>query len=153
VNTIVVGYDGSDESAHALDRAVEYARAFGAKLAVVAVGELPSYVPPYGADAIGGLPPTIEDPAIAMVDPEEIAEGVLGGARARVGDVPADFLTRVGSADDALIAVADEVSAGLIVVGTREPGFLGRLLEGSVSQDVAKRAHCDVLVVHPKHKD
>jgi nucleotide-binding universal stress UspA family protein len=152
VKTIVVGYDGSDESAHALDRAVEYAKAFGARLVVVAVGELSAYVPPYGADPIAGLPPAVEDPAVTLVDPEEIAEGVLGGARARVGDVPADFLTRVGSADEALIQVADERGAGLIVVGTREPGFLGRLLEGSVSQDVAKRAHCDVLVVHPRRK-
>jgi len=152
VKTIVVGYDGSDESAHALDRAVEYAKAFGATLAVVAVGELPAYVPPYGADPIAGLPPAVDDPAVSLVDPEEIAEGVLSGARERVGDVYADFLTRVGSTDDALIAVADERKAELIVVGTREPGFLGRLLEGSVSQDVAKRAHCDVLIVHPKRK-
>ena len=153
MNTIVVGYDGSDEAGHALDRAVEYARAFGAKLAVVTVGELPAYVPPYGADAIGGLPPAIEDPALSLVDPEKIAEGVLGGAKQRVGDVPADFLTRLGSADDALIAVAEELGAGLIVVGTRQPGFLSRLIEGSVSQDLAKRATCDVLVVHPGHKD
>jgi nucleotide-binding universal stress UspA family protein len=153
VNTIVAGYDGSDESAHALDRAVEYAKAFGAHLVVVAVGELPAYVPPYGADPIAGLPPTIEDPAVALVDPEEIAEGVLSGARSRVGDVPADFLTRVGSADGALIEVARERGAELIVVGTREPGFLGRLIEGSVSRDVARHAHCDVLIVHPKHKD
>ena len=152
MKTIVVGYDGSDESAHALDRAVEYAKAFGATLAVVAVGELPAYVPPYGADPIAGLPPAVDDPAVSLVDPEEIAEGVLSGARERVGDVYADFLTRVGSTDDALIAVADERKAELIVVGTREPGFLGRLLEGSVSQDVAKRAHCDVLIVHPKRK-
>jgi nucleotide-binding universal stress UspA family protein len=153
MKTIVVGYDGSDESGRALDRAVEYAKAFGATLAVVAVGELPTYVPPYGADPIGGLPPAVQDPGLALVDPEEIAEGALAGARERVGDVPADFLTRVGSADDALIAVAEERGAELIVVGTREPGFLGRLLEGSVSQGVAKRAHCDVLVVHPKHSD
>jgi nucleotide-binding universal stress UspA family protein len=151
VNTIVVGYDGSDEAAHALDRAAEYAQAFGAKLAVVAVGELPAYAPPYGADPIAGMPPAIEDPAVTLVDPEQIAEGVLAGAKGRVGDVPADYLTRLGSADDALIQVAKERNAGLIVVGTREPGFLGRLFEGSVSQDVARHAHCDVLVVHPKH--
>lgn len=152
LKTIVVGFDGSDESGHALDRAVEFAKAFGSQLVVVAVGELPAYVPPYGADAIAGLPPTIEDPAATIIDPEEIAEGVLIGARDRVGDVPTHFLTRVGSADDALIEVAKERGAELIVVGTREPGFLGRLLEGSVSQDVARHAHCDVLVVHPRQK-
>lgn len=152
VTTIVVGYDGSEESGHALDRAVEYAKAFGAQLVVVAVGELSPYVPPYGADPIAGMPPAVEDPAATLIDPEEIAEGVLGGARGRVGDVPADFLTRLGSVDEALIEVARERGAELIVVGTREPGFLGRLLEGSVSQDVARHAHCDVLVVHPKPK-
>ncbi|MGZ4354411.1 MAG: universal stress protein, partial [Gaiellaceae bacterium] len=65
MNTIVVGYDGSDEAGHALDRAVEYAKALGARLAVVAVGELPAYVPPYGADPIAGMPPAIDDPALA----------------------------------------------------------------------------------------
>ncbi len=50
VKTIVAGYDGSEEAGQALDRAVEYAKAFGAQLVVVAVGELPAYVPPYGAD-------------------------------------------------------------------------------------------------------
>lgn len=152
VKTIVVGYDGSDEAGRALDRAVEYAKAFGAKLAVVAVGELPAYVPPYGADPIAGSPPTFEDPAVSLVDPEAIAEGVLAGAKAHVGDVPTDYLTRIGSPDDALIAVAEERDAGMIVVGTRHLGFLGRLLEGSVSQDLVKRAPCDVLIVPPAHK-
>lgn len=151
VKTIVVGYDGRDEASHALDRAIEYAKAFGAQLVVVTVGEVVAYVPPYGADTIAGLPPAIEDPAVTLVA-EDVAGGVLAGARDRVGDVPADFLTRVGSPDGALIAVAEERGAELIVVGTREPGFLDRLLEGSVSRDVVKRAHCDVLVVHPKHK-
>jgi nucleotide-binding universal stress UspA family protein len=49
---------------------------------------------------------------------------------------------------DEILDVADEHHVDLIVVGTRELGFLDRLIAGSVSQGIARRAHCDVLIVH-----
>jgi nucleotide-binding universal stress UspA family protein len=64
---------------------------------------------------------------------------------------PYEFAGVVGEPVAEIIEVAERRGADLIVVGTREPGFLTRLLEGSVSQGVARRAHCDVLIVHPPH--
>ena len=48
---------------------------------------------------------------------------------------------------DALVAAAEEIEADMIVVGTSEPGFLERLIVGSVSEDVVRKAECPVLVV------
>jgi len=67
---------------------------------------------------------------------------------AEVG-VRVDFAGIAGDPADELIEAADQRQADLIVVGTREPGLVERLLGGSVSQAVARRAHCDVLIVHP----
>jgi nucleotide-binding universal stress UspA family protein len=46
------------------------------------------------------------------------------------------------------VALAEERGADLIVVGMRKKGFIERLVEGSVAQDVMRRATSDVLAVH-----
>src|SRR5207248_819732 len=63
-----------------------------------------------------------------------------------------EFAGVVGKPADEIVDVAEQRNADLIVVGTREPGLLERLFEGSVSQGVARRARCDVLIVHPPHE-
>jgi nucleotide-binding universal stress UspA family protein len=63
--------------------------------------------------------------------------------------ISAEFAGAVGEPAERIVELADKHDADLIVVGTHEPGFLERLLGGSVSDSVAHRAHCDVLIVHP----
>jgi len=46
-----------------------------------------------------------------------------------------------------IIAAAEKRQADMIVVGTSEPGLISRLLGLSVSENVQRRAHCDVLIV------
>ena len=57
---------------------------------------------------------------------------------------------RQGRADEKIITQAEEISAGLIVLGSRGLGGIRRALMGSVSDSVVRHAHCPVLVVRPE---
>ena len=49
-----------------------------------------------------------------------------------------------------IVQVAEDIGAGLIVVGSRGLGGVRRALIGSVSDSVVRHAHCPVLVVRPE---
>jgi nucleotide-binding universal stress UspA family protein len=78
------------------------------------------------------------------------AQTKLDQARSFLADrtVRADFVPSVGPPAAAIVRLAEERGADLIVVGTRRKGFFERLVEGSVNHDVLHRAKCDVLVVY-----
>jgi len=137
LNKIVVGYDDGEPARRALDRAAEIAEAFGASIVVTSVTPtLP------GAGRSAG--PT--DP----VDSFEHHKDELKSARDRLADrnVEVRFQAAVGEPADTIVELADSEDADLIIVGTREPGIVERLLGQSVSGSVARHAHRDVLIVH-----
>jgi nucleotide-binding universal stress UspA family protein len=137
LKTIVVGYDDGEPARRALDRAAEIAEAFGASLVVTSVTPtLP------GAGRSAG--PT--DPA----DSFEHHRDELKTARDHLADRKVDvrFQAAVGEPADTIVELANSENADLIVVGTREPGIVERLLGQSVSDTVARHAHRDVLIVH-----
>jgi nucleotide-binding universal stress UspA family protein len=101
-----------------------------------AFGYLPYYVP--GAVRGGALP----DESLWQEHRSRIDALFAGGGVAH------EFAGVVGQPIAEIVDVAEQRNADLIVVGTREPGLLERLLAGSVSQGVARHARCDVLIVH-----
>jgi nucleotide-binding universal stress UspA family protein len=128
---VVVGTDGSDSADRALDHAAWLARALGAELLI--------------SHAWGGP----QEPE----DSRQVGSSVLRDACARVAEppVPRPVLRR-GDPANALIAVAGEERADLIVVGNRGLGGR-RVLMGTVPARVAGRAPCDVLIAHTAHLD
>ena len=59
-----------------------------------------------------------------------------------------ELVQLAGQPAEAIVKLAEEREADLIVVGMRKKGFFERLVEGSVAQNVLRRATCDVLAVH-----
>ena len=137
--TIVVGYDDTEPAKRALSRAADMVAAGKGKLIVTSVAPV---LPP--AVAARGLGPT--DP----VDPPERHHAELEQARnfLQGQGIAAEFDLQIGEPAEAIVKLADKHQADAIVVGTREPGFVDRLMRGSVSQAVSKQAHCDVIIVH-----
>jgi nucleotide-binding universal stress UspA family protein len=137
LKTIVVGYDDGEPARRALDRAADIAERFGASLVVTSVT-------PILHDAIRSGGPT--DPG----DSFEHHKDELKAARDHLSgrNVEARYQPAVGEPADTIVELADSENADLIVVGTREPGIVERLLGQSVSDSVARHAHRDVLIVH-----
>jgi nucleotide-binding universal stress UspA family protein len=152
--TVVVGYDGTAPAEHALRRAAAYARAFAAKVVVVSVAA-PQPLAEVAAPGAFGLVPYYAyptgDPGPVVERDEQLWEQHRERVQALFADADlhVEFAGVAGEPAQELIDTAEQHQAELIIVGTREPGFLERLLGGSVSQDVARRARCDVLIVHP----
>ena len=138
MKTIVLGYDDTEPSKRALERAAELSQAFGAKLHVTSVA--PTLEPASGRGG-GGIDPT--DPPEKHLDELKRAREYLEGK-----GVQAEYQAAIGEPADGIVELANQRGADLIVVGTREPGLIQRLLGQSVSDTVAHHAHCDVLIVH-----
>jgi nucleotide-binding universal stress UspA family protein len=83
-------------------------------------------------------------------DAEQEARTMLDEQVQRVGETGgevAEIHARIGRPDAEIVGLADELGAGLIVLGSRGLGPLRRALMGSVSDSVVRHAHCPVLVV------
>ncbi len=134
---ILVAVDGSSHANHALDVAVNLAQHYQASLLLV-------HAFPHVSDLLGT--PQYEQ----LIETRSLrGEQVLEAARARVGErVPVELQLIEGPAAPAILRVAKEDRCGMIVLGSRGHGQLAGLLLGSVSNVVAQRAHCPVMIVH-----
>jgi nucleotide-binding universal stress UspA family protein len=140
LQSIVVGTDGSATAGEAVRQAAELAGTTGAKLHVVSAA-VPVHVmagAAMNADVLAFAP-----------DPIEIANGVLDEVKARLegSGLEVAVHARQLSPAEAIIEVAEEQNADLIVVGDRGMQAKRRFLLGSVPDRVSHHAPCSVLII------
>ncbi len=135
--TIVVGIDGSDTAARAANTAAELAKALDAKLLLVCA---------YEKAEVTRIQAGAEEFIFSTeAEARKTAESVAGTLHGVADDVVP--MARRGKPAEALIDVAEDRDAVLIVVGNKRVQGLARIL-GSVASDVAAKAPCDVYIAH-----
>ena len=134
---ILVAIDGSQQSNAALALAVDLARRYRASLCLL-------HAFPHVSDLLGT--PQYEHLLEAR---SAIGEQILDSTRKQVAnDVSVETQLIEGPPAPAILRVADEDGCDMIVMGSRGHGQLAGILLGSVSNAVAQRANCPVLIVH-----
>jgi nucleotide-binding universal stress UspA family protein len=140
--TIVVGTDGSETAREAVRQAAELANAVGADLHIVS-----AYAPVPDArlrEERKEAPEEIQ----WTINPREDVENPLQESKDEVADgLKVETYAREGDAADAILDVAEEIDADLVVVGNRGMTGARRFLLGSVPNKISHHAPSSVLII------
>jgi len=140
---IVVGTDGSETAGEAVRQAIDLAKLTGAQLSIVS-----AYQPVSTRrvqDEQREAPPDVQH----EIGPREDVNLVLeaAAAEARKAGVEAQVHPVQADPADAILNVAEETGADLIVVGNKGMTGARRYLLGSVPNNVSHHAPCSVIIV------
>lgn len=139
---ILLATEGSGDAELAARTAADIAQNTGSELHVVTVGHaLPTAAYEAYTKAIGE---ELRREARHVLD-EEVRKIEESGC-----PVAEAHLRMEERRDEAIVHLAEDIGAGLIVMGSRGLGGLRRALMGSVSDSVVRHAHCPVLIVRPE---
>ena len=143
IQKIVVGTDGSDTAAQAVIQAGELAEKLGASLVIVSAFDPVSTarLEKERADAPADVEWTINE----REDVDAMLSQISAPLEERNIDVK--ISARQGNPADAILDVAEEEGADLIVVGNKGMAGARRFLLGSVPNKITHHAPCSVLVV------
>jgi nucleotide-binding universal stress UspA family protein len=140
---IVVGTDGSDTATEAVRQAIELAKMSGGNLSIVAAFE------PIPQTRLREESAELPGDVSHAVGPREDVNVILDTAvgRAKQEGVDADSFPREGDPADAILDVAEETNADVIVVGNKGMTGAKRFLLGSVPNKVSHHAPSSVYIV------
>ena len=142
--SIVVGTDGSETATQAVRQAVDLAKEIGAKVELVSAYE------PVPESRLRHERTEVPEDVSWMVNPREDVQAVLDAEAERIKGVgvgEVETYAREGDPADAILDVAEETGADLIVVGNKGMTGARRFLLGSVPNKVSHHAPCNVMIV------
>jgi nucleotide-binding universal stress UspA family protein len=142
-SSIVVGTDGSDTAEEAVRQAAELAGRLGARVHLVCV-----YEPVPGAHGDAG-DVDVHAESGWVLRPRKAVDATLASAAAVFAQagVEVDLYAQRGDPADAILDVAEERGADLIIVGNRGRTGAKRFLLGSVPNRISHHAPCAVLII------
>jgi nucleotide-binding universal stress UspA family protein len=140
---IVVGTDGSDTAEEAVSQAIDLAKLTGATLSVV------SAFAPVSKRRIQGEQEGAPADIANQIGPREDVNLILDAAAAKARAAGVEVRTHPVQGDpaEAILNVAEEIKADLIVVGNKGMTGARRYLLGSVPNNVSHHAPCSVIIV------
>jgi len=141
---IVVGTDGSDTAAEAVRQATEIAKLSGARLDVVSAFEP---IPQGRIKSEAGSAPGDVQYEISPREDVNLILDNAGTVARKEGVEEVQTHAREGDPADAILDVAEEINADLIVVGNKGMTGARRFLLGSVPNKVSHHAPCSVIIV------
>ncbi len=133
---ILAAYDSSDASEDAFRFALDLAQKYEAELIVLSVARPPEPAESVETEAVLESATKFYEKHFAQLKELSAKAGVA-----------TRFEVRVGHPAEAIIHMAHEESADLIVMGHRGKSFIKRWLLGSISKRVVSYAHCAVTIV------
>lgn len=141
IKRIVVGLDGSKQSAAALEWAIAFARTFSAE--VVAVHAIPLLA--YLVDFYGMAPPIQYDTGWAADMKRRFEQE--WSQPLRDSGLPYQLVIKDGRPASVIAETAESVDADLVVVGRRGLGGVAEVLLGSVSHELSQHCKRPVLLI------
>ena len=141
---VLLATDGSEEAGLAATAAINLVRSTDSELHVLTIGPgYPAYDVrvPEVAEQLRRQTRRILDEQVEKI---EQAGGEVAQAHLRLAEGHPGFERHPS---DDVVRAAEEIGAGLVVLGSRGRGGVRRALMGSVSDSVVRHAHCPVMVV------
>jgi nucleotide-binding universal stress UspA family protein len=151
---ILLATDGSEDAAFAARTAVNLANKTGSELHVVYVEEVPRRLSTSESTSLEGMiDPEFEEQMRqhAQAAASQLLEEQVQKIKEAGGEI-AQAHPRFGRAHAEIVHLAEELDAGIVVVGSRGEGGVRRALLGSVSDSVVRHAHCPVMVVRKEQR-